>query len=189
LKDLTEAVCKCRTGDTGAYREVVRSLQARAIGYAYHYLGNYLDAEDAAQEGVLQAWRRLKTLRDDEAFLAWFFQILANTSKRKLKQKKNNESLDDFQNCLLDSKGEPGGLYEKKERQQLIRECIQNLPHHYRSTLILRDLEGFTYADIAKILQIPEGTVKSRISSARERLRSMLHNKEGKFLNCSDKVH
>ncbi|MHC9538349.1 MAG: RNA polymerase sigma factor [Vulcanimicrobiota bacterium] len=184
MKELNDAVTLCRKGNTAAYRQVVEKLGSQAVRYAYHFLGNYLDAEDAAQEAFIQAWRRLETLKEEHAFLQWFYRILAHIAQRKGKGVKNEESLEEHENSLEDKGSDPAALFETTERQQLIKTALQKLPPLYRSVLVLRDIEGFPYSEIARILEIPEGTVKSRLSAAREKLRSMLYDKEGKMIQC-----
>ncbi|GEM_PF-667414 len=184
LKELNDAVTLCRKGNRAAYRGVVETLSSRAVRYAYHFLGNYLDAEDAAQEAFIQAWRRLETLKDEHAFLQWFYRILANIAQRKGKGARYEEPLEKHEQTLEDSGSDPAALFETTERQELIKAALQKLPPHYRSVIVLRDIEGFPYSEIARILEIPEGTVKSRLSAARERLRSMLYDKEGRMIQC-----
>jgi RNA polymerase sigma-70 factor, ECF subfamily len=184
LKELNDAVTLCKRGNMAAYRQVVETLSARAVRYAYHFLGNYLDAEDAAQEAFIQAWRRLETLKEEHAFLQWFYQILAHIAQRKCKGARNEEPLEEHEHSLEDSGSNPAALFETRERQELIKAALRKLTPLYRSVLVLRDIEGFPYREIARILGVPEGTVKSRLSAARERLRSMLYDKEGKMIPC-----
>jgi RNA polymerase sigma-70 factor (ECF subfamily) len=188
LKELDDAVTLCRKGDRAAYRCIVETIGSRAVRYAYHFLGNYLDAEDAAQEAFIQAWRRLETLKEEHAFLQWFYRILAHIAQRKGKGAVNEEPLPESGSALEDSGSDPAALFEASERQELIKTAIRSLPPLYRSVLVLRDIEGFPYGEIARILEIPEGTVKSRLSAARERLRSMLYDKEGKMIRCRAEI-
>ncbi|MDQ7821230.1 MAG: RNA polymerase sigma factor [Candidatus Eremiobacteraeota bacterium] len=184
MSELEQAVSQCRGGNRSAYRAVVDALSSRAVRFAYHFLGNYLDAEDAAQEAFLQAWRRLETLRDEGSFTGWFFQILANTSRRKLKGTRTEESVDEYESMLEDRRYDPESLYQKKERHDAMKEALAKLPPHYRSAVILRDIEGLSYEQIAAVLQVPLGTVKSRISSAREKLRIALFETERGDREC-----
>jgi len=151
-------------------------------------MGNQDDASDVAQEVFIKIYKSIGSFKKQSAFSTWVYKITINTCRdelRKQKNKRNTISLDQSI-CLEDNEVErqiqsndptPELVAEKRETGKLIKEAIFNLSDEYKEVVILRDIQGFSYSDIAKILNCPEGTVKSRINRARGMLKDILKGK------------
>lgn len=147
-------------------------------------MGNQEDASDLTQEAFLRAFQAIKNFRGEASFLTWMCRIVTNVCRDELRKKyrMNTESLDE--KILLNegevsrqfSSEEPGPdeLLEKKELQEKIQSLIRTLSPEFRLALVLRDVQGFSYDEIAEQLECSLGTVKSRINRARNYLKGML---------------
>lgn len=151
--------------------EFVRLVQENKNGMyrlALGMLKNESDAEDAVAEAVLKAYENISKLRKPEKFKSWIMQILVNVSKTMLVKRKKIQFTDDMMQWE--------GSYEDKNRD--LWEIVYGLDKEFRTIVILYYYEGFKSKEIAKLLHIPEGTVKSRLSRAREKLRTIVLKSE-----------
>ncbi len=167
-------------GDKDAFGELVLRYQDRLAGALHHRLGSFHDARDVAQDAFILAYQKLNTFRQDSSFYAWLFRIAHNAAinsrrKKSLKPVSLNsaDSDGDFSTSPRSS-DEPGLPLESLESTQRIREALEQLPADYREALVLKELDGFRYEEIATVLNCPVGTVRSRIFRARQLLRERL---------------
>ena len=187
-KDMT-LIRAFQGGDKAAFDELVLKHQHKLYNLCYRFLGDYQEANDSAQETFIKVYRSLKKFRLESAFSTWLYRIAVNTCKNKLKsaeyrQKKKMVSLDnpvslDHSSPAIEIKDEthsPAMELEKKERVRLIQEAINALPPGQKEVVTLRDIEGFSYEEIAQITGINLGTVKSRLARARLELRRKLRS-------------
>ncbi|MBN1148152.1 MAG: sigma-70 family RNA polymerase sigma factor [Anaerolineales bacterium] len=188
LTDTTEAelVSKAQQGDLEAFEEIILRYRAGAINVAYRMCGDAAIAEDAAQAAFIKAWQRLQDYRPTGSFRSWLYRIAVNAALDILRQEKHLASrenrLESRGNRLADlervpassTEQDPGALIEIKERRELVRKAILALPAASRAALVLREYEGLSYKEIAQALDIPVGTVMSRLNYARDRLSEML---------------
>ena len=141
-------------------------------------MGNREDALDCAQEAMLSAYRAFDRFQGDTHMKTWLYRIAHNTCIDALRRRKNITSLDVLHESGFDvpdsAEKTPHMQLEAQERQEAVRQAVRQLPDEQRAALILRDFQNTSYEDIARILQLPEGTVKSRINRAREKLRQIL---------------
>lgn len=179
------------------FENQVLGLLGALEGAARRLTRNDADAEDLVAETVARAWRALDTLECEAAFRAWMFRILNNTfvsDLRRAEARPQTEPID-----AADGEGEGGGfsLFEQMHQpfllwfgnpeqeflDKLLREDLEralaSLPEHYRLVVILSDLEEFSYAEIAQALEVPVGTVRSRLARARGALQKMLWQQAG----------
>lgn len=140
-------------------------------------MGNPQDAEDAAQEAMLKAFRGFSGFRGDAKFSTWMYSIATRTCLDLLRKRREIYSLD----LLLEEGAEPVdegpdaySILEARERKAALKTAIAKLPPEFRAALVLTDLQGLPYQEAAQVLDIPLGTVKSRVNRARNALRSML---------------
>ncbi len=171
--NITNAVKECKTGNPDAFDYIVDGLSGNALRFAVHFIKNIADAEDAVQEAFVQSWKNLNSLKNPEAFQSWFFTILNNICKKSVKNRQNVELKTDIE-CEKSSQA-----LKHAENQGEIFKYLAELTEIQQKAIILRDVEDFSYAEISTILNIPQGTVKSRISCARDRLRELYTKKEG----------
>lgn len=172
-------------GNLDAFNELVLAYQDRVYNLAYRIMGDPAAASDAAQDTFIKAYRKLGTFRGG-SFRAWLLRIVANRCYDELRRYKRRPttSFEDFGD--LDEEANPVLMSEEEspeervERQQLalyLQQAIQTLSPDQRVVLVLSDVEGMNYAQIADTVDIPLGTVKSRLSRARAHLRDHLQER------------
>ncbi len=170
MEDLTGLVIASRQGDCDAYEKVVRRFQDMAVAYAYAQLGDWQEAEDAAQEAFIAAWYGLLSLRDAAAFPGWFRRIVHSRANRRLRLRQpllvSLEQVGEI--AAADPPSDGGRLSDD------IAATIEALPEAQRSVLLLHYMNDFAQAEIADFLEIPLGTVKSRLYHARKQIKQRM---------------
>ena len=177
----------CLAGDRHAFDELVLCYQNRVFNLCYRFLGEREEANDCAQEAFVKAFKSLKSFRFDSAFATWLYSITVNTCKNRLKSadyryRKRSVSIDgasgkDDRSSSLeieDTAPSPFTQLAEKEMESLLQRAIEDLPQDARTVVILRDVEGLSYEEIARITGYNLGTVKSRLARSRQQLREML---------------
>ncbi len=174
-----ERLERARAGDLTAFNELVLEHQGLVFSLCLRIIGQKQAAEDATQEAFIAAWRNLKNLRGD-AFRPWLMRIAANACTDELRRRgrRPSSSLD---SALEEGVPEPPDREPSPETMLLrgalrhqVEEALQELPVDQRMAVILADLNGFDYAEVAEVMKTSLGTVKSRISRGRARLRQAL---------------
>ncbi len=168
-------------GDAGAFDKLILQYQGLAYSVAYRTLQDGAAADDAVQESIIKAYRALAQYRGG-SFKSWLMRIVVNTCYDVLRSShyRNTESLDDgpvdddHATQLIDHNEGPQDHAERAELNEWIESGIKSLPPDQRLVLVLCDVHGYAYDEIATIIEQPMGTVKSRISRARARLRDYL---------------
>jgi len=161
-------------GDRSAYGELVRRYHPSVVQIVSRFCGDPDLAEDAAQEAFLRAWSRLPVFRTTAPIRNWLFRIALNAARDTLR-KRPTERFDEEQlGSMPDRTAGPETLLIDKERATSVQRAIQDLPDPARSVLILREFGELSYQEIAAVLDIPIGTVMSRLHDARTRLRGLL---------------
>jgi len=169
-----ELILSFNGGNQEAFDMLVKKYHSRAINIAYSLLSNLADAQDAAQDAFLNIYRKLKDFRRDSSFSTWLYRIVVNSSYDLMRKRKvKNVPLDDVLLELIPA-AEDKSDYLKKETVQA---ALSGLPFEYRSAIILREMEGLSYEEIAKVLNINIGTVESRIFRARQMLKAVFLKK------------
>jgi RNA polymerase sigma-70 factor (ECF subfamily) len=175
-----------QAGNKAAFDKLVLNHKDRIFNLCFRFLGDYQEANDSAQEVFVKAYRSLKRFRFESAFGTWLHRIAVNTCKNKVKSleyryaKKmvyldNPGAVQDTRGLeISDETQSPLAELEKKERMELIQRAIESLPPEQKMVVILRDIQGLPYDDIADITGCGLGTVKSRLSRARLELRRKL---------------
>jgi RNA polymerase sigma-70 factor, ECF subfamily len=172
----TEAVLVARAqkGDRRAYGELVQRHQAGVVNVVYHMCSDAQLAQDAAQEAFIQAWLHLPSYRPQSPLRNWLYRIAINAALDAIRRQKSQQPVEIESLELPDPQDNPEGLLVQKELAQQVQSAIQVLPEACRVVLVLREFEQLSYQDIASTLNIPIGTVMSRLNYARERLRFLL---------------
>lgn len=172
-------------GDRKAFDQLVLKYEKKIFNLAYRICGNYDDASELAQEAFIKAFKSIGSFRADSEFGTWLYRITLNVCYDFIRKnkKQNIISISEvgeegyiIQN-LHSNDISPGDYAENRETIKEITNAIGTLKEDQRTMIILRDIEGFTYSEIAKILKISEGTVKSRINRARLSLSNILSAK------------
>ncbi len=170
-------------GDREAFGELALLHQPRAIAMAAGILGSREEAQDLVQESCLKAYRALDTFVPGRPFFPWFYRILRNACIQQLRRRKvrrasslsRRQEDDEPAPELADAAApRPEELVARDERSHLVGQALTKLPAGDREILMLKHFDGLTYKEIAAALSIPVGTVMSRISTARKRLRKLL---------------
>ncbi len=166
---------KAQNGDIEAVEKLLRRYERYVFNTALGFFKNAYDASDAAQEAMIKIYRKIGAFRGDASFRSWIFRITINVCKDMLRKTKEVLPIDDedFANLQSDSMTPEQALDNKLERARVI-DAIQQLDEDFRNVIILRELNDESYEDIARQLDISEGTVKSRIFRARNKLKELL---------------
>ena len=173
-------------GDLDSFNRLVLEYQDMLYNTAYRILGDPALAADATQEAFLSAFNKLKSYRGG-SFKAWLLRIVTNACYDELRRQKrrpqtplepiteNDEEMEDPR-WLTDPNASPEEQLETAELDQAIQDCIENLPPDFRAVVVLTDIQGLDYQEVASALKKPLGTVKSRLARARTRLRDCLQS-------------
>lgn len=169
-----ELVILAQNGDRNAFSELV-SIHAQGVrNVIYRMCGDLQIVEDAAQETFIQAWLHLSSFRPQASLRSWLYRIGVNAATDILRKQKRiaPEDLEDMQ--LRDPQPDPEGLFFREERAAQVQKAVLSLPEACRAVLVLREYEGLSYHEIADTLDIPVGTVMSRLNYARKLLKDKL---------------
>ncbi len=188
--DDEELVKRCAGGDREAFNDLVLKYQKKVFSVAYRFVGDPEEANDLAQEIFTAAYQNLKSFRGDSKFSTWLFQIATNRGKNRFKYLKRrgfftnkgssetDDEGDQSHRALPDQTANPEELLSGNQIRKAVIEAINELEPDHREIVILRDIEGLSYDEIARILDLPEGTTKSRLHRARmvvkEKLKKVL---------------
>ena len=178
-------VQRLRANDDAAYDELVRGYNASIFHVAYRMLGDSRDASDVVQEIFLKVFRNINGFKGESSLKTWIFRIAFSEILNRLRWWKRRYrhatvSLDEDQNGnghgyrLSDATPGPEQILQSKEQEQAIQQALKKLSSDHRSIIILRDIEGFSYGEIAEVLGVSIGTVKSRLARARADLKKSL---------------
>ncbi len=172
-------VRRVQRGDKGAFDALVLKYQHKLVKLVMRYVRNPAEAEDIAQEAFIKAYRALPQFRGDSAFYTWLYRIAINTAKNAVVSRERSpieynidrndatEESYDMQGRMKDSET-PEGLVLTDEIRTTVNAAIDALPEDLRTAIVLRELEGLSYEEIAAAMDCPVGTVRSRIFRARE---------------------
>ena len=197
MKAEWELVQRAKQGDEESFAALVEQNQGRIYNLALRMTGNPDDALELSQEAFLNAWKGLGKFQGDSSFATWLYRLTSNVCIDFLRREKRRSarsmtiSLDDEEEArqaeLPDERFSPHVEAERRERQETLRAGLSTLSAEHRRVLILRELEGLSYGEIAQVLGLEEGTVKSRIARARLALRNYL-KKQGNFFDSSTSI-
>ena len=173
-----ELIRKCKAGDSRFYEPLVRAYEQPGLRLALGMLGNLEDAKDALQNAFVKAFEALARFDLQRPFGPWFFQILRNQCRDQLRSRKARFRLEALDERLelrpADPETGPVRYRERAKAREIIWEALEQIGDEHREILILKELQGFRYGEIAAILEIPEGTVASRLYHARRALKEAL---------------
>jgi RNA polymerase sigma-70 factor (ECF subfamily) len=180
-------IAECLGGRRDAFGELVSRYQARLYNAAVRLVDSPEDAADVVQDAFLNAYQSLHTFKGDAEFFTWLYRIAFNTAISLKRKKRAVVSLDAGGrdgNLDPDDPSEyirPGAALERSEDQTQLRDAMERLSPEHREVLVLKDIEGLKYEEIAEILDVPIGTIRSRLHRARLELRDLLGGEGGRM--------
>ncbi|MEX2317084.1 MAG: sigma-70 family RNA polymerase sigma factor [Pirellulales bacterium] len=165
-------------GDTAAFGQLVGRYQDRLYNSLFRVLGSAEDARDLVQDAFVQAFLKLNTFRGSSAFYTWLYRIAFNLAMSHTRKQRPIVSLDHAKDGYgrepIDGQPMPDAGLTQRERIEMVHTALAGLSVEYRQILVLRELDGCRYDEIAEILELPAGTVRSRLFRARLQLRDQL---------------
>lgn len=178
-------------GDVDAFSVLVSKYQDRIYSAVYNYVPNPEDAVDITQDAFVKAYSKLTSFDSGSTFYTWLYRIAVNTAIDFLRKRKSRpaDSLDDdkfsemgFEPVSNDVGADPVSVLHTNEQQRMLKRAISSLSEKLRTVIVLHDVEGLSQEEVAEILKVPVGTVKSRVSRGRAELRSLLRKQIGDVL-------
>lgn len=182
LDEIAELVRRAQGGELAAFNSLVLRHQDAAYSLAFRFLRSRESAEDVTQEAFLRAFHRLETFRG-ERFRSWLLRIVANAARDELRRRKRrpqrslDEARDDPDAPSIDPiepRPGPAAVAEQTDLRRVLDAALAQLPEEWRLVVLLSDVHGLAYDEVAAAAGVPLGTVKSRLSRARARLREIL---------------
>jgi RNA polymerase sigma-70 factor, ECF subfamily len=179
-------IAECLKGRTAAFEMLVRRYQDRLYNTVYRLLGNAEDAEDVVQEAYIHAYQSLRSFKGDALFFTWLYRIAVNAAiswKRKERavlrwQTEGNADRVGQGPPNVMQRSEPAAALLRAEEVERIQAALQRVSPEHRMVLILKDMDGHKYDAMAEILNVPVGTIRSRLHRARLELRQVLEQME-----------
>jgi RNA polymerase sigma-70 factor, ECF subfamily len=167
---------RAAAGDTGAFEQIMIHSQQRVMAMTWRMLGNEADARDASQEVFLRVYKYLGRFKQDQDFFAWLYRITVNVCRDMLRKRRHHITLfaadqnEAAQEVPIEQHDAEQTLMQA-QRRELIIKAISTLPYKERASIVLRDMEGLSTDEVARILKSSTTTVRSQISSARKKMR------------------
>ena len=188
-------VRRAKRGDYRAFDLLVLKYQSRLVSIAFKYVKEIQLAEDISQEAFIKAYKAINSFREESAFYTWLYRITANTAKNYLVSKgRRRESsiselstLENEDQFVIASHDSPDEILLAQELRNTLFNAVSSLPEDTRTALSLREFEGLNYEEIAKIMNCPVGTVRSRIFRGREALEDLISPVTNKFKVINNK--
>jgi RNA polymerase sigma-70 factor (ECF subfamily) len=178
-QDDTQLVKASRHGNQDAFALLVQRHQRRVFNMVMRMLQDYEDASEVTQEAFLAAWQGLPSFRGEARFATWLYRITYHCCLRQLERRKregNLQAVIEVEQILesMHKEQQAEDILERRDRQAMVREQMEQLPSQYRMVLILRHLQEMTYEEMADILSMPVGTIKTHLFRARNLLKKRL---------------
>lgn len=189
-----ELILKSQNGDDESFSNLILPYERKMINYAYRMLGNEEDASDAVQETMIRVWKSIGSFRGKSSFSTWLYTVLNNVCLDLLRKKKrrgdhmnlsinqSDENDDEYELQVEDTSPGPFDNYRKKMAAEVLEKALSELSPEHRTVIVMRDIHGFEYEEIAKATGLSLGTVKSRINRGRLYLRKILEENRELFL-------
>jgi RNA polymerase sigma-70 factor (ECF subfamily) len=180
-------ISECLNGRRAAFGELMRRYQERLYNTVYRIVDNAEDAADVVQDAFLNAYQSLNSFKGDAEFFTWLYRIAFNTAISLKRKRRAVLRLDwdggasaGLEPVDESAFSEPGSSMERSEDEATLQGALNRLSPEHRAVLVLKEIEGQKYEDIAEILEVPIGTIRSRLHRARLELRELLMAEEGK---------
>jgi RNA polymerase sigma-70 factor (ECF subfamily) len=176
--DEIQSIERCLAGDSAAFGDLVTRYQDRLHNALLHICGSTEEARDVCQEAFVQAYVKLETFQRSSAFYTWLYRIAFNTAVSRGRRKRPTISVEQTRESTglepADPHESPTHRLEQQERVRQVQAGLASLSEEHRVVLVLKEIEGYRYEEIAELLELPIGTVRSRLFRARIQLRDKL---------------
>jgi len=181
--DETELIRQALAGDQSAFETLVFAHQDRLFGAMTHVCGGVHDAEEVTQEAFIRAYLKLDTFHQNSQFFTWLYRIAFNIALSRKRRKRAKISLDqqreDIGNDVIDDGEAVDAAMIRDDQVMLVRSAMTHLSEQHRGILVLREMNEASYEEIAEILDLSIGTVRSRLNRARKQLRLAIEQLQG----------
>lgn len=178
-----DLIAKCQEGDRQAFNRLVMRYQNLVYNFLYRLAPNWDDVDDLAQEVFVKVYHSIKALKDRTQFKSWLHSIAVSVyideHRRRKKLQERFVSDERLLESQTDPNENPGYYLERQELHRRLQEAITELPEEFKVVIVLREIQGFSYEEIAKTLKCSIGTVRSRIFRGRQLLQQMLKEQLG----------
>lgn len=189
MKDQENIIARARRGDADAFEQLVIAYRDQVFRLALRMCGNEADADEAAQEAFLSAWKALPNFRGDSRFSTWLYQLTSHAAIDLLRREKRQIAAEDITEVSVSDPGpSPQQQAERSETRQAVRDAMGKLSPEYRQIVVLRFLQELSYEEIGAVLKLPPGTVKSRLNRAKAQLKDIL-SKNGNLFGAASVIH
>lgn len=193
--DEKELIRQAKSGNLKAYEEIIGLYEKKVFSTIYYMVKNDNEVEDIAQEVFIKIYKNLGNFKEESSLYTWIYRITVNVCIDELKKRKKVVYLDEkidtkdgeVELQLPDDSKSPTDIAEDNDLKDRLEKCIKKLPESQRMMIILRDIKGFTYMEIAEIMKMNLGTVKSKINRARASLKELLEE-DGTFLEYDESI-
>ncbi|QDU62032.1 ECF RNA polymerase sigma-E factor [Planctomycetes bacterium Pan216] len=170
---------ECLAGRSEAFGELIQPYQDRLYNMLFRVVGREEDAAEYFQEAMVRAFRALRQYQGGSAFYTWLYRIAINVvftdqRRRRPRATASNTSLLSYDLPDPNESNRPSAGIEVREKRKLVQQALADIPESFRAILVLKDIEGLRYEEIAEVLDIPIGTVRSRLHRARSEMRDRL---------------
>ncbi|HMK65507.1 MAG TPA: sigma-70 family RNA polymerase sigma factor [Thermodesulfobacteriota bacterium] len=177
LQDEIQLINRFKSGDQAVFEKFVQTYQDRIYNLCIYLLGNRLDAEDAAQDVFIKAFQNLAQFNPKASLFTWLYRIGVNTCLDYKRKSRHVSDQSDVLNHQPSTVPSPEKYLQSQEIGLAIQAALRQLPKPFRAIIVLKEIEGLGYEEIAEVMNISIGTVKSKLSRGREELRRILKNK------------
>lgn len=178
MNDDALLIAKTLAGSGAAFGELVLKYQDRLFNAVYYVVRSRTEAEDVVQDAFVRAYTKLRSFNQESSLYTWLYRIAMNGAISRRRQRRPEQSVEQTRELLGDEPLDPGDLpeeqLERRERAAQVHEALGQLAAEHRAILVLREMEGCSYEQIAEVLDVPVGTVRSRLHRARLQLRDQL---------------
>ena len=194
-------VSACKAGDARAFKILMKRYQRRIYAVAYGFLRNQEDALDVVQESFIKVHRYIGKFEGNSGFYTWLYRITANLCIDHLRRKKrhrdvefkdgiNHESTEEKAIAVQNwsANGNPSDILRRKEISSAVAESLDHLTEHHRAVIVMREFQGLSYDEMAKVMDCSKGTIMSRLHHARRNMQKLLTERLGEALLGSSEV-
>ena len=179
-----DLILQFQNGDSIAFNLICERYSNRLVNFIFRFVYDMEEAEDLAQDTLVKVYKNKNSYKSIAKFSTWIYTIAGNLAKTRLRQKKSRKTTpmsqigkDDFNVIETISGNLEQGVKVDEEYENMLEKALTKLPIDFRMVIILRQIQGLPYEDISKIVDMPIGTVKSRINRARKKLKELLYDK------------